>query len=89
MASFYADENFPLPVVEFLRTMGHDVVTARESGKAERSTPDAEILHYARTNQRALLTLNRRHFVRLHAQQPGHCGIIVCTLDRDFERQAR
>lgn len=30
MARLYSDENFPLPVVELLRGLGHDVLTARE-----------------------------------------------------------
>jgi hypothetical protein len=28
VAAFYADENYPLPVVEALRRLGHDVLTA-------------------------------------------------------------
>ncbi len=31
---FYADENFPLPVVAELRRFGHDVLTAFEDGRA-------------------------------------------------------
>jgi hypothetical protein len=27
--------------------------------------------------------------MRLHMTQPNHAGIIVCTDDQDFERQAR
>ena len=27
--------------------------------------------------------------VHLHTQQPGHAGIVVCTADPDFERQAQ
>ena len=38
---------------------------------------------------RAVITLNRKHFVRLHRQEPGHFGIIVCTVDADFAGQAR
>jgi hypothetical protein len=30
----YADEDFPLPVVERLRRLGHDVVTVQEDGRA-------------------------------------------------------
>ena len=33
MARLYADENFPLPVVEELRQLGHDVLTIQESGR--------------------------------------------------------
>ncbi len=34
MARSYADENFPLPVVQVLRQLGHDVLTIGEAGKA-------------------------------------------------------
>ncbi|WP_445304964.1 MULTISPECIES: DUF5615 family PIN-like protein [unclassified Microcoleus] len=39
-------------------------------------------------NDRAVMTQNRRHFIRLHAQQPNHAGIIVCTDDKNLERLA-
>jgi hypothetical protein len=29
----YADEDFPFPVVEQLRQLGHDVLTAQEDGR--------------------------------------------------------
>jgi hypothetical protein len=32
MARFYADENFPLPAVQMLRRLGHDVLTIGEAG---------------------------------------------------------
>ena len=35
--ALYADENFPLRVVEELRRLGHDVITAYEDGKANQS----------------------------------------------------
>jgi hypothetical protein len=34
MVRFYADEQFPFPVVEHLRNFGHDVLTVQEAGKA-------------------------------------------------------
>ena len=88
MAKLYANENFPLPVVEELRRLGHDVVTVQESGKAEQGTPDVDVLQFAVTDDRAVLTLNRKHFIRIHGEQPSHAGIIVCTVDPDFARQA-
>ncbi len=84
MADLYANENFPLPVVEELRRRGHDVLTSQEAGNAGRAVPDEEVLSFARAHLRALLTLNRKHFIRLHQQQPNHAGIIVCTFDPDF-----
>jgi len=46
-------------------------------------------LKFATIENRALLTLNRLHFIRLHQKNAGHAGIIVCTFDRDFEAQAK
>jgi predicted nuclease of predicted toxin-antitoxin system len=84
MARLYANENFPLPVVESLRQAGHDVVTVAETGKSEQAWPDVDVLEYAAQDDRALLTLNRRHFIRLHSRRPDHAGIVVCTFDPDF-----
>jgi len=46
------------------------------------------VLNYATAEGRALLTLNRRHFVKLHQANPVHFGIIVCAVDSDFSAQA-
>ena len=89
MARLCADENFPLPAVEALRRRGHDVLTIHEAGKAQQSTPDDIVLKTASADRRAVVTLNRKHFVQLHAKQPLHAGIIVCTFDPDFEGQAQ
>lgn len=88
MARFLADENFPLPVVEELRRLGHDVLTTADAGKAGQSIADEAILGLAAAEGRTLLTLNRKHFIRLHASQPRHAGIVACTLDLDFAGQA-
>ena len=88
MARLFADENFPLPVVEELRRLGHDVLTIQEAGMANQLTPDEALLAFASSKDRAMLTLNRKHFVRLHNNGLKHSGIIVCTFDPDFVRQA-
>jgi hypothetical protein len=44
MASLYADENFPFPVVVRLRALGHDVLTALEDGRAGQKIPDPDVL---------------------------------------------
>jgi hypothetical protein len=64
------------------------VLTIQEAGKADQALPDKEVLAFASSGQRAVLTLNRLHFIRLHRQQPEHAGIIVCKFDPDFEAQA-
>lgn len=87
MASLYSNENFPLPVVEKLRELGHDVLTIQEAGKSDQALPDAEVLAFAKGQNRTLLTLNRLHFIRLHREQSDHSGIIVCKFDPDFVSQ--
>lgn len=89
MARLYANENFPRPVVEALRRLGHDVLTIQETGRAEQAVRDEEVLAFAVGEERAVLTLNRKHFVQLHRRRTDHSGIIVCTFDRDFSRQAQ
>jgi Domain of unknown function (DUF5615) len=84
MARLYSNENFPLPVVEELRRLGHDIVTIQETGRAGQALSDDEVLAFARREGRILLTMNRRHFIRLHGEQPDHAGIIACTYDPDF-----
>lgn len=88
MARLYSNENFPAPVVEALRALGHDVLTTHEAGKSGLAIPDDEVLEFAISENRAVITLNRKHFVRLHRERPVHCGIIVCTVDADFTGQA-
>ena len=84
MARLYTNENFPLPAVEELRRLGHDVLTSYESGNAGQAVPDAAVMAFAVSSKRTLLTLNRKHFIRLHQAKPDHSGIIVCTFDPDF-----
>ena len=88
MARLYANENFPLPVVEELRRLGHDVLTVQDTGKSGQAVPDEEVLAFASADNRLVLTLNRKHFVHLHGTNPDHAGIIVCTFDPDFIGQA-
>lgn len=61
MAQFYADENFPLPTVEALRKLGHDILTIQEDGKSNQRYPDHAVLSAASKQGRAVLTTNRRH----------------------------
>ena len=83
MASFYADENFRHPVVEELRKLGHDVLTAQEAGRAGQGIADEDVLDHARTMSRVILTQNRDGFKKLHRKGLPHRGIVVCTYDPD------
>jgi hypothetical protein len=88
MARLYANENFPLPVVENLRQLGHDVLTVQETGTAGQAWPDEAVLSFALSQDRVLLIHNRRHFLRLHAAGTPHAGIVACTVDANFSGQA-
>jgi predicted nuclease of predicted toxin-antitoxin system len=88
MARFYADEQFPFPVVELLRILGHDVLTVQEAGNADQGIPDNEVLAFATSEERSILTINRVDFIRLHRRDSNHFGIIVCTNNRNWEQFA-
>jgi len=81
MARLYADEDFPLPVVEELRRLGYDVRTVQEAGRGGQQIPDADVLKDAIAEKRAVLTHNHGDFSRLHRQVSSHEGIISCTQD--------
>ncbi len=81
MARLYADEDFPLPVVEELRRLGHDVRTVQEAGRAGQRIRDEVVLADAIADKRAVLTHNHSDFRRLHRQGRPHEGIVSCTHD--------
>jgi len=89
LARLYANENYPLPIVEELRRLGHDVLTTLDAGKSGQAIDDMSVLQFACSQQRAVITHNRKHFIRLHNLLPDHFGIVVCTFDTDFRRQAQ
>jgi hypothetical protein len=89
MADLLADENFSLRVVRELRKLGHDVLTSREAGLANRGAGDPDIFEAAVAAGRTILTNDRRDYVRIHMRQPRHAGIVICTYDPDAGRLAR
>ncbi len=84
MADLYSDENFHFGAVTELRNLGHDVLTAHEACQAGLQIPDAAVLVFAIGQGRAVLTHNRKHFIKLHKLMSSHLGIVVCTYDDDF-----
>jgi predicted nuclease of predicted toxin-antitoxin system len=86
MVRLYVDEQFPHPVVDYLRDLGHDVLTVQATGNAGKSDPD--VLAFAIADSRAVLTQNRRDFVKLHRAQPNHAGMIICSDDQNFAQLA-
>lgn len=88
MARLYTNENMAQEVVDFLRNLNHDVLTAKEAGKANQGIPDEEVLAFAHIEKRILVTFNYQDFKRLHRIYPEHSGIVICTEDRDTEALA-
>ena len=74
--------------IQRLRQPGHDLLTAHEAGQAGQSIADTAVLAFATAAGRAVLTFNRRHFIRLHSEVSSHAGIIVCRRDDDVEALA-
>ena len=73
-----------------LRRSGHDVLTSLDAGKANVSIPDPEVLAFAASENRILLTHNRRHFLQLHRRRTtAHMGMVLCTFDADFAALAQ
>ena len=89
MARLYTNEKFPIQCTKHLRAFGHDVLTIQESGNAGISMPDDEVLAFACNDNRILVSMNRKHFIRLHLQSNDHCGIIVCNYNPDYEDLAK
>ncbi len=81
MSTFYADEDFPGPVVTALRALGYDILTVPQDGGA--GADDPVVLARAVELGRAVLTKNRNDFHHLHAAMPDHSGIVTITDDKD------
>jgi len=61
MAALFADENVNRGLVDALRSLGHDVLTAHQAGRANQKIPDPDQLAHATMLGRAVVTNNRRH----------------------------
>lgn len=78
-APLYLDEDVYGGVAQGLRRRGFDVLVTIEAGRGEAN--DEEQLRFAVKQGRVLVTFNRGHFARLHAEYQAagrrHCGIVV------------
>ncbi|MGI8669548.1 MAG: DUF5615 family PIN-like protein [Aridibacter sp.] len=72
-----------------MRNLGHDVLTALEDKRANQKIPDEDVLKRATELERAVITINRIDFIKLHKANAEHTGIVVCTFDADFVGQAK
>lgn len=78
-----ADEQLPARVTKRLRLLGHNVLTLQQCNvsKYGDGKSDDWVLRIAAADERAVVTLNRKHFLALHYQNEGHFGIIACFRD--------
>jgi len=75
----YSNENFPLVVIQELRVLGYDVLTSYEARQANQRIPDEQVLQFAAFQERVLITINRKDFIRLHRQGIKHYGIVIAS----------
>lgn len=78
---FHLDESMPNAVAEGLRSRGHSVTTSVEAGLL--GATDEEQLAYAVRKDRILISRDQ-DFLRLHAQNQLHAGIVFWTQDRSI-----
>jgi predicted nuclease of predicted toxin-antitoxin system len=88
MSRLYADEQFPKAVSQLLRDMGHEILTVQEAGNANLGISDEDVLSFAIRDERAVITLNRQDFIKLHRANSKHFGIVVCTNDPNRPQMA-
>ena len=68
-------------LVNLLRGVGHDVVTANERDLG--GLPDSVVFDYARKHKRVILTRNCNDFLELHQVNPVHAGILAVYQNSD------
>lgn len=67
-----------IDITKALEELGFDVILLKKA-----------VLAFSIIQNRAVLTLNRRDFFRLHRLNSEHCGIIASVDDCDRQRMAR
>ena len=80
--ALFLDEDVQANIlVRRLRAAGHDVLTVNEAHLGGSS--DAEVLRFASSKNRLLLTRNPPDFFALHRQAPQHPGIVAVYQHND------
>lgn len=78
MKFLFADEDVYKRLVDDLRNNGADVLTIKDEGLDNTGMEDGAVLELAKVYDRALITFNRKDFIRLHKSGIEHAGIIIC-----------
>lgn len=71
---FLANENLFEPIIEHLRSLGHDVLSIREAGLSGIS--DDEVYQLACKDRRVVITMDK-DFARIFRFPPEKCGGII------------
>jgi len=74
LVKILADENIPKSVVEWLRSVGHDVVRTSEVGL--KGVPDRSVIGRADEEDRIILTLDM-NFASLYHRMGGFFGVVI------------
>ena len=69
-----ADENLYEPIVDYLRSLGHDVVSFRGAGLS--GSPDDDIYRRAVADDSLIVTMDK-DFLRMQRFPPDACGGVV------------
>lgn len=77
---FLIDESVEYRIVEFLRSLGHDVIAIAE-GKP--SLPDTHVLTYALKTKRVLLTNDKDFGTLVFLDHRLHSGIVLLRLVKE------
>jgi len=72
MAQLYADEDFSYPAIQRLRQFGQTSSPRTRQVKRARVSQTDAVIAFATVISRAVVTFNRRHFIRLHAEVTSH-----------------
>lgn len=78
--NFLVDESVEYRVVEFLRSVGHDIVAIAD-GKS--SLPDIDVLTYARKTKRILITNDKDFGTLVFLDHRLHSGIVLLRLAKE------
>jgi predicted nuclease of predicted toxin-antitoxin system len=82
VARILGDENVSYTVLNRLRSLGHDIVSAREEGLS--SLSDDQVYAHALVTGLCILTHDRVDYKRLHFRRTcPHFGIIICSQFED------
>ncbi len=89
----FTDEMIHADLAPALRRLGYDAESCREAGRSNQRIPDEAQLLYATQHERAILTCNTTHFLRLDHQWKAtgrsHYGIILTPQLHDLSMLIR